>query len=289
MVTPFDANGAVDYAQAKRLARALLASGSDGVVLAGTTGESPTLSRDEKMRLFVEVKEAVGERGAVVAGTGTYDTAESVELSREAEQLGVDGVLLTCPYYSRPSQEGLYRHFESIARAVSLPCITYNIPSRTGVNMSVETQVRLSQIDNMLGVKEASGDLLQIAQVVEEAREGFRVWSGDDQLTLPVLSIGGYGIISVVAHLAGAQMRQIVQSYLEGDVHKAASVHRRLLPLMTILMTAAGNPPGVKHALNATGFQVGGLRLPLVLPDAEAAERITAEVRQQQIDLAVAV
>ena len=289
MVTPFDADGAVDYAQAKRLARALLASGSDGVVLAGTTGESPTLSHDEKMRLFVEVKEAVGERGAVLAGTGTYDTAESVELSREAERLGVDALLLTCPYYSRPSQEGLYRHFETIARAVSLPCIVYNIPGRTGVNMNAETQVRLSRIENMLGVKEASGDLGQIAQIIEGARDGFRVWSGDDQMTLPILAIGGYGIVSVVSHLAGAQMRDIVQSFLAGDTDRAARVHRRLFPLMNVLMTAAGNPPGAKYALNAIGFPVGAPRLPLVEPAAEEAERIMAEVRRQQIDLAVAV
>jgi len=289
MVTPFDADGTVDYAQAKRLALALLDSGSDGVVLAGTTGESPTLSHDEKMRLFVEVKEAVGSRGVVVAGTGTYNTAESVELSREAERLGVDAVLLTCPYYGRPSQEGLFRHFEMIARSVSLPCIMYNIPGRTGVNMTVETQVRLSQIENVAGVKEASGNLAQIAQIIDESRPGFRVWSGDDQMTLPVLSIGGYGVISVVSHLAGAQVRDIVQSYLAGHVEEASRIHRRLLPLMTVLMTAAGNPGGVKHALNGIGFRVGAPRLPLVEPDEAAAELIMAEVRRQPIDLAMAV
>jgi 4-hydroxy-tetrahydrodipicolinate synthase len=201
----------------------------------------------------------------------------------------MDAVLLTCPYYSRPTQEGLYWHFETIARAVSLPCIMYNIPSRTGVNMTVETQVRLSQVDNILGVKESSGDLAQIAQIIEEAREGFRVWSGDDQMTLPILGVGGYGIISVVAHLAGAQMRAIVQSYLDGSVDEAARIHRRLLPLMTVLLSAAGNPPGVKHALNGAGFRVGAPRLPLVEPDAEAGERIMAEVQRQRIDLAVAV
>jgi 4-hydroxy-tetrahydrodipicolinate synthase len=289
MVTPFDEGGAVDYAQAKRLALALLESGSDGVVLAGTTGESPTLSHEEKMRLFSEVKEAVGSRGVVVAGTGTYDTAESVELSREAERLGVDAVLLTCPYYSRPSQEGLYRHFETIARAVSLPCVMYNIPSRTGVNMTAETQVRLSQIDNIAGAKEASGDLVQIAQIIEGAREGFRVWSGDDQMTLPILGIGGYGVISIVSHLAGAQMREILQSYLAGNAQEAARTHRRLLPLMTVLMTAAGNPAGVKHALNGIGFSAGKPRLPLVAPDEAAGEAIMAEVRRQRMDLAVAV
>jgi len=289
MVTPFDESGAVDYAQAKRLALALLESGSDGVVLAGTTGESPTLSHEEKMRLFSEVKEAVGSRGTVVAGTGTYNTAESVELSREAERLGVDAVLLTCPYYNRPTQEGLYRHFEMIARAVSLPCIMYNIPGRTGVNMTAETQVTLSQVENIAGVKEASGDLVQIAQVIESARPGFRVWSGDDQMTLPILGVGGYGVISVVSHLAGAQMRKIVQSYLDGSVDEAARIHRRLLPLMTVLMTAAGNPPGVKQALNGIGFNVGSPRPPLVAPDDAAGEAIMAEVRRQQVDLAVAV
>ncbi len=289
MVTPFDASGAVDYVQAKRLALALIDSGSDGVVLAGTTGEAPTLSHDEKMRLFVEVKEAVGSPGAVVAGTGTYNTAESVELSREAERLGVDAVLLTCPYYSKPTQEGLFRHFETIARAVSLPCIMYNIPGRTGVNMTAETQVRLSQIENIAGVKEASGDLAQIARIIEESRPGFRVWSGDDQMTLPILSIGGYGVISVVSHLAGAQMREIVHSYLAGNVEEASHVHRRLLPLMTVLMTAAGNPGGVKHALNGIGFRVGAPRLPLVEADGAAGELIMAEVERQRIDLAVAV
>jgi 4-hydroxy-tetrahydrodipicolinate synthase len=289
MVTPFDASGAVDYAQAKRLALALLDSGSDGVVLAGTTGESPTLTHEEKMRLFSEVKEAIGTRGVVVAGTGTYNTAESVDLSRKAERLGVDAVLLTCPYYSRPTQDGLYRHFETIARAVSLPCLMYNIPSRTGVNMTAETQVRLSQIDNILGVKESSGDLAQIAQIIAEARAGFLVWSGDDQMTLPILGVGGYGVISVVAHLAGAQMRQIVQSYLDGSVDEAARIHRRLLPLMTVLLSAAGNPPGVKHALNGAGFAVGAPRLPLIEPDAVAGAQIMAEVQRQRIDLAVAV
>ncbi len=289
MVTPFDADGAVDYVQAKRLALALIDSGSDGVVLSGTTGEAPTVSDDEKMRLFVEVKEAVGSRGAVVAGTGTYNTAESVELSGEAERLGVDAVLLTCPYYSRPTQEGLYRHFETIAQAVSLPCIMYNIPGRTGVNMTAETQVRLSHLENIVGVKEASGDLAQITRIIEESRPGFRVWSGDDQMTLPILSIGGYGVISVVSHLAGAQMREIVQSHLAGHVEEASRIHRRLLPLMTVLMTAAGNPGGVKHALNGIGFRVGAPRLPLVEADEVAGEQVMAEVRRQRIDLAVAV
>lgn len=289
MVTPFDEEGAVDYAQAKRLALALLDSGSDGVVVAGTTGEAPTLSREEKVRLFAEVKSAVGSRGAVVAGTSTYNTAESVELTREAERAGVDGLLLTAPYYNKPTQEGLFRHFEAIARATSLPCILYNIPGRTGVNVTAETALRLARVPNIAGIKEASGDLVQMARIIEDAPEGFRVWSGDDQMTLPLLSIGGYGVICVVSHLAGNQMRQLIESYLAGRVEEAARIHRRLLPLMTTLMTAASNPVPVKHALNAIGFRVGGLRLPLVEPDAATGERIMAEVRRHRVDLPVAV
>jgi 4-hydroxy-tetrahydrodipicolinate synthase len=288
MVTPFDSKGQVDYEQAKRLALALLDSGSDGLVVAGTTGEAPTLTNDEKLRLFAEVKDAVGNRGAVLAGTSTYNTAESVELSREAERTGVDGLLLTTPYYSKPPQEGLFRHFEAIATAVSIPCIIYNIPGRTAVNVTADTQLRIARIPNIIGVKEASGDLDQIARLIEEAPE-YRVWSGDDQMTLPILSLGGYGCICVVSHLTGLQMREMIQAHLDGRVDEAARIHRRLLPLMKTLMTAAGNPIPVKYALNQAGFRAGGFRLPLVEPDATAAEKIMAEVRRQRIDLAVTV
>jgi 4-hydroxy-tetrahydrodipicolinate synthase len=290
MVTPFDDEGQVDYGQAKRLALALLDSGSDGVVVAGTTGEAPTLSHDEKLRLFREVKDAIDGRGAVIAGTGTYNTAESVELSREAERAGADALLLTTPYYSKPPQEGIYRHFETIARATSLPCILYNIPGRTGVNVTAETMLRLSRVPNILGVKESSGDLDQIARIAEDAREGFCVWSGDDQLTLPIMAIGGYGIISVVSHLAGSQMRQMIEAHLAGRTEEAARLHRRLLPLMTALMSpAAPNPIAVKHALNSVGFRVGGVRLPLVEADEAIGEQIMTAVRRGRVDLAVTV
>jgi len=289
MITPFDSEGRVDYEQAKRLARALLDSGSEGLVVAGTTGEAPTLTNDEKLRLFAEVKSAVGDRGAVVAGTGTYNTAESVDLSREAQHAGADAVLLTTPYYSRPSQEGLFRHFAAIAEAVSLPCIIYNIPGRTAVNLTVETQLRIAELPNMAGVKESSGDLVQISRIVREAPSSYRVWSGDDQLTLPILAVGGYGIISVVAHLVGSQMQRMVQAHLAGNHDEAGALHRRLLPLMTTLMTAAPNPIAVKYAVGQVGFPAGGFRLPLCEPDAAGAEQIMAEVRKHQIDLAVAV
>ena len=289
MVTPFDSEGQVDYQQAARLARALLDSGSDGLVVGGTTGEAPTLSHDEKLRLFAAVKEAVDGRGAVLAGSGTNDTAASIELSQEAERTGVDGLLLTVPYYNKPTQEGLYRHFEAIARATSLPCVPYNIPSRTGVNMTAETTLRLSRVPNIVGIKEASGDLVQIARIIEDAGQEFRVWSGDDAMTLPILAVGGYGVIAVASHLTGVQMHQMIDHYLAGLTAEAARAHRRLLPLMQTLMTAASNPAPVKYALNQAGFPVGPPRLPLVEPEGEAAERITAEVRRQHIDLAVTV
>jgi 4-hydroxy-tetrahydrodipicolinate synthase len=289
MVTPMRADGEVDLPAAQRLARALLASGSDGVVVAGTTGEAPTLSHAEKLDLFRAVKEAVGGDGAVLAGAGTYDTRESVDLCRGAARSGADGLLLTVPYYSKPSQEGLYRHFRALAAATDLPCVLYNIPGRTSVNMAPETTLRLAATDNIVGVKEASGSLEAIARIVEEARPEFRVWSGDDQLTLPILAVGGYGVICVVSHLAGRQMRALIEAYLAGRVAEAAALHRRLLPLMTALMTAASNPIPVKHALNALGFAAGPLRLPLCDLDEVAAERLMAEVRRHRIDLAVGV
>lgn len=287
MITPFNDEGAVDYRQAQQLALALLRSGSDGVVVAGTTGEVPTLSHDEKVGLFKAVKEAVGGSGIVVAGSGNYNTAESAKLGREAEAAGVDALLLTVPYYNKPTQEGLFRHFEVLAGETSLPCILYNIPGRTGVNMTAEASVRLSAIPNIAGLKEASGNLEQIGQIIARSRADFRIWSGNDSDTLPILSIGGYGVICVVSHLVGMQMREIIDKFLDGKVEEAAAIHLRLLPLMVTLMTVASNPIPIKYALRELGCKVGGLRLPLVEPDEAGAAKIMAEVRRQQIDLVV--
>ena len=289
MVTPFTPEGAVDYAQAGRLALALLESGSDGVVVAGTTGEAPTLTTEEKLRLFAEVKKTVGDAGTVIAGTSSYNTAESVELSGEAKQVGVDGLLLTCPYYNKPTQEGIFRHFEAIARATGLRCILYNIPGRAAVNITADTIVRLSRIPNIVGVKEASGNLEQAAQIVATTRDDFLVWSGNDGDTLPILSVGGYGVICVTSHLVGNQIKSMIEAYLAGRVQEAALTHRSLLPLMGTLMTAASNPIPIKHALNIVGFRVGGLRLPLCDPDQAAAEKIATELKRHRIDLPVAV
>lgn len=288
MATPFDRDGGLDTAQAGRLARALLDSGSDGLVVSGTTGESPTLTLKEKWKLFAAVKQAVGGRGAVIAGTGNYSTAESIELTQEAERLGVDGVLLVVPYYNKPTQDGMFRHFEAIARSTRLPCILYNVPSRTGINMTADTVIRLSHIPNIAGIKEASGDLAQSAKIIQNTRESFHVWSGNDEDTLPLLALGAYGIVSVASHLVGSQIQEMVNAFLEGRTERAAEIHRRLLPLVKSLFLV-GNPIPLKYALNHVGFSVGSPRLPLCEPDEAVAEQIRTELSRQRIDLPVAV
>ena len=286
MVTPFDEKGAVDFEQAKRLAHALLDSGSDGVVLSGTTGESPTLTTDEKMRLFSEVKQSVGEKGVVIAGTGTYNTAESIELSQEAERQGVDGLLLVVPYYNKPPQEGIYQHFKAIAGKTNLPCIVYNIMGRTGVNMTDETTIQLSQIDNIIGTKEASGDMNQISRIISGAGPDFKVWSGDDNQTFLIMSMGGYGVVSVVSHLVGNQIKHMMGLLLEGDIEGAASEHRRLLPIFLGMFTES-NPIPVKYAVNQVGIKVGGPRLPMVPPSEKAMAEVNKLLEEFHIDLPV--
>ncbi len=285
MVTPFAADGSVDYANTRRLASALVDAGSEGLVVTGTTGEAPTLTIPEKIRLWSEVKDEVGSRAAVIAGSGDNCTADSVELSREAERTGVDALLLTSPYYNKPTQEGLYRHFAAIAEAVSLPVIPYNIPSRTGVNVNADTQLRLARIGNVAGVKESSGDMRQIARLIEEAPD-YLVWSGNDEDTFSILSLGGYGVISVISHLAGRQVAAMIRAHVDGRLDESASIHRRLLPLIDALFCVT-NPIPVKYALNRVGFPAGPFRLPMCDPDEASASRIMAELAKHQIDLPV--
>ena len=286
MVTPFSEKGEVDYEQAKRLALALLNSGSDGVLVVGTTGESPTLIRQEELRLFSEVKTAVGERGAVIAGTGSNSTAEAIEATKEAERIGVDACLLVVPYYNKPPQEGLYQHFKTIAQSTNLPCILYNVPSRTAINLSAETVIKLSQIGNIIGVKEASGNLEQISKIISNVREDFLVWSGNDGDTLPILALGGYGIISVASHLVGKQIKEMIDSFISGKTDKAAEIHRHLLPLVNALFIVS-NPIPVKYAVNCVGFNVGKPRLPLTEPDEKTAAFIKDTLKNYKIDLPV--
>jgi len=286
MVTPFDEEGKVDYEQAKRLALALLNSGSDGVVLVATTGESPTLLREEEVHLLAEVKSAVGERGSVIAYTGSNSTAEALEATEKAERIGVDACLLVVPYYNKPTQEGLYQHFKIVAQSTSLPCILYNVPSRTVVNLSVDTVIKLNQIDNIIGIKEASGNLEQISMIISNTRDDFLVWSGNDSDTLPILAIGGYGVISVISHLVGNQIKRMIDSFTSGKVDEAASIHRRLLPLINALFIVS-NPIPVKYALNSIGFNVGKPRLPLIEPDEKSAAVIRDTLKNYKIDLPI--
>jgi 4-hydroxy-tetrahydrodipicolinate synthase len=276
----------VDYEQAKKLALALLDSGSEGLVVVGTTGESPTLIREEEMRLFAEVKSAVGERGSVIAGTGSNSTAEALETTKEAERTGVDACLLVVPYYNKPTQEGLYQHFKTIAQGTNLPCILYNVPSRTVTSLSAETVIKLSHIDNIIGVKEASSNLGQISKIISEAREDFLVWSGNDSDTLPILALGGYGVISVASHLVGNQIKEMIDSFTTGKMDKAAEIHRHLLPLVNALFIVS-NPVPVKYALNYVGFNVGKTRLPLTKLDEKSAALIKETLKNYKIDLLV--
>ena len=288
MVTPFDQAGAVDYPRAEELAEALVASGSDGLVLAGTTGESPTLSDDEKLELFRRVKAALGDRAAVIANTGNYNTRESIELTKAAEQTGADGILLVVPYYNRPPQEGLYQHFKAIAGATRLPCILYNVPSRTVASLAPETVLRLREVPNIVGVKEASGNLEQIGRIIRDCGPDFRVWSGNDSDTLPMLALGGYGVISVASHLVGRQIKQMIEAYVAGRVEEAGRLHLHLLPLFSVLFVVA-NPIPVKHAVSHAGFPVGAPRLPLVPPDEKSARMIEETLARYEIDLPLRV
>ncbi len=276
MITPFREDGAVDLDAAQRLARQLCDDGSDGVVVAGTTGESPTLTDDEKIDLVRAVRAAIPDRN-VVAGTGTYDTHHSVRLSARAMEAGADALLCVVPYYNKPPQEGMFQHFRAIAEVG--PVIMYNIQGRTASNMTAATTLRCAALPNVIGVKEASGDINQMGFVCAGAPATFRVWSGDDNFTLPLLSVGGYGVICVISHLAGTAMRAMIEAHLEARNDDARRIHHGLLPVMQALMGTAPNPVPLKSVLNALGFPAGPFRLPLVpLPQADL-DRVLAVVR----------
>jgi len=286
MVTPFNAKGEVDYKQAQKLAKALINSGSNGLVVTGTTGERPTITDDEQLKLFAAVREAVGGKGTIVAGTGGNCTRESIVMTGKAEGLGVDAALLIVPYYNKPTQEGMYQHFKAIAESTSLPCILYNVPARTVTNLAPETVIRLSGVKNIVGVKEASGNLEQIAKIIHGARKGFLVWSGNDSDTFPVMAMGGYGVISVASHLVGKQIQEMIQLTVRGKMKEAAAIHLNLLPLVNALFIVS-NPIPVKYALNHVGFRVGKPRLPLTEPDDKSKALIEATLRNYRIDLPV--
>ena len=277
MLTPFKTDGSVDYDAAEKLAVMLVNDGSDGVVVAGTTGESPTLSDAEKIELLRAVKGAIPGKNVVV-GTGSNDTHHSVDLSRLAMKAGADALLAVVPYYNKPPQDGMFEHFKAISEEG--PTIMYNIQGRTGVNMTAATTLRCATIPGIVGVKEASGDMDQMGLVCAGKPDGFNVWSGDDSFTLPLLAVGGYGVICVVSHIAGKSMARLIDAYVKGDTGVARDIHLALLPVIKSLMTTAANPVPIKSLLNAMGFAAGPFRLPLVpLTDEQlkAVQKVVSE------------
>jgi len=263
MITPFDAKGHIDFPKTTQVVNHLIANGTDSLVVAGTTGESPTLSKQEKIALFKHVVKVVEKRVPIIAGTGSNNTYDSIEMTREAERAGVDAVMVVGPYYNKPNQEGLYQHVKAVAENTTLPVMIYNIPGRSVVNIEPETIIRLSAVENIVAVKEASGNLNNITKIIAGTPDDFFVYSGDDSLTLPLLSVGGTGVISVASHVIGPEMQEMVGAFLEGNLKKAAKMHQELLPIMTALF-AAPNPVPVKTALQLKGIDVGSVRLPLV-------------------------
>lgn len=278
MVTPFDRDLRVDYDRAAELARKLVDEKSDGLVIVGTTGESPTLTHDEKLQLCKVTREAVGKDAVVIMGTGGNDTAASVALTREATELGcLDGVMIVGPYYNKPSQEGFYQHFKACAQATDLPVVLYNVPGRTGKNIEASTVLRLAhELPNVVAVKEASGDLVQVSRICAGAPEGFCVYSGSDEFTLPMMAVGCVGVISVVSHLVGPQMAAMIQAFHAKDTATAWRLHWKLLDMFEACFLPSGSPACVKRGLEICGFPCGGVRLPLV----EASEKDTARMRE---------
>ncbi len=267
MVTPFDRQGALDLDAASLLASHLLSTGTDSLIVNGTTGESPTLSEEEKEQLLAHMIRVAGEKVPVIAGVGSNDTRSSIRAAVRAQELGADGVMLVVPYYNKPDQQGMYEHFKAIAEQIEIPVLLYNIPGRSGVNMSAETVIRLSEITNIQAVKEASGDLTQMTRIIAGTHSGFSVYSGDDALTLPLLAVGGSGVISVTSHIAGSEMRQMIDAYRAGQLRKAGEWHQTLLPLFEAVFSKP-NPVPVKYYLNQAGIPVGNVRLPLTgMPD----------------------
>lgn len=262
MVTPYDDSLQVNYGKAAQIAEFLVENGTQGIVVAGTTGESPVLSEEEKLRLFTVVKKQVGDKVSVWAGTGSNNTQHDIELSHEAEKTGVDGLLLVAPYYNKPSQEGLYQHFRAVAEAVNLPVMIYNIPSRTSCNLLPETVARLAAIENIVAIKESTGDMNQASQLARLLPDTMKVYSGDDSLTLPMMSLGAYGVVSVASHLVGQDIARMIDAFLKGDISEATRIHLALFPIFKGLFITT-NPIPLKEALNMMNMQVGGLRLPL--------------------------
>jgi len=284
IITPFDDNLQVNYSKAKELAEYLCDNGSEGLVVCGTTGESPVLNHEEKLGLYEAVKQKVGHRVPVWAGTGSNDTAATIELSRKAEKVGVDGIMLVTPYYYKPTQEGLYQHFKAIADSVSLPVMVYNVPGRTSANLLPETVARLAKVENITAVKEACGSTDQVSLLTTLVPDDFLIYCGDDSMTLPMMALGAVGVVSIASHLVGNDIKAMIEAFVRGDIAEAIRLHRYLFPIFRGLFVTT-NPIPLKEALNMMGQQVGGLRLPLC--GAEEKDRVA--IRQMLIDYKLVV
>jgi len=276
MVTPFDAGGAVDFALAARLAHHLVDQGSEGLVICGTTGESPTLSWDEQHQLFSAVKAAVGDRASLIFGSGSNCTAEAVEATQAAARLGADGALVVVPYYNKPPQAGLEAHFRAVALAApALPLMLYNIPGRTGCSLAPETTARLLDLPNVVSYKAASGTTEEVSQLRQLCGDRLAIFSGDDALLLPMLAVGAVGVVSVASHLVGPAISALVREFLAGNHVQALALHEQLLPLFKALFCTT-NPIPVKAALELSGWPVGAPRLPLLAADHDVRERLSS-------------
>ena len=286
MVTPFKENGQVDFARAKEFALALIDTGSDGLLIGGTTGESPSMNNDEKLELFKSVKDAVGNNANVIAGTTDNNTYGSIELSKEAEKLGVDAILLTVPAYNKPTQEGLIKHFQKIADSVSIPGILYNVQTRTSLNMDADTTIKLSKVPNIVGVKEASSDADQITNIISKTDDDFKIWSGNDNETLSIMTTGGYGVVSVASNIIGNQVKRMMGYILDGQMANAVTEHKRLLLFFNAIFWVT-NPIPIRYALNRSGFHMGPPRLPMTEAPEDFKNKFDPVMDMYDMDLPV--
>jgi 4-hydroxy-tetrahydrodipicolinate synthase len=282
MVTPFNSDFTVNYELAGKMARHLIQSGSDGLVVAGTTGEGPTLTREEKIELYRVVVDEVGGRAPVIANTGGNSTSESIALSLAAQKIGIDGVMLVVPYYNKPSQEGLYQHFKAVSESIDLPMVIYNVPGRTSANILPQTIQRLAQLNNIVAIKEACGNMDQISELRRLMPDDFTIYSGDDSLLLPILALGGKGVISVASHLAGERIQEMIDAFHSGNTTLAAEIHLELYPFLKGMFITV-NPVPIKCALNLTGWLVGRPRLPLVEATENEKEYIRSLLKGLQL------
>jgi len=282
MITPFHDDLSVNYEEAASLAKYLVANGSDGLVVTGSTGEAATLSSEEKLKLYATVLDAVGDKATVIAGTGSNDTRASIKLTQTAENLGVHAAMLVAPYYNKPTQEGFYQHFKTIAQATNLPIFLYNVPGRTASNIIPETVARLTKIQNIIAIKEASGSLEQMSEIIRLAPKDFLVYSGDDCLALPTLAVGGVGIISVASHIVGRRMQDMISSFLNHDLSSAQTIQSELLPFFKMMFVTT-NPVPVKTATHLIGQASKTVRLPMVSATESEFELIKNKMHEMNL------